>query len=80
MAASTALITDANSMITNGDTVLTTAKSQAAAGPIQDLTGNRYLYLRKLQECNYLLNEMKKATDASDPNLTIINNDLATLV
>lgn len=79
MAASTTLITDANTMIANGPSAATAAKAIAAAGPIQDYVGNQYLYLRKLQECNYLLNQMKNATDSGDGNLTTINNALLTL-
>ena len=79
MAASTTLITDANSMITTGPSANTVAKAIAAGGPIQDYVGNLYLYLRKLQECNYLLGQLKNATDAGDGLLTTINNDLATL-
>lgn len=79
MSASTTLITDANSMIATGPTTLTIAKAIASTGPIQDYVGNLYLYLRGLQQCNYLLGQLKNGTDASDPNLTTINNDLLTL-
>ena len=71
-----ALIADANTMITNGPTAATTAKAIAAAGPIIDYAGSLQLYLLKVQEVKNLLNQLKAATDAADPNLTTINTDL----
>lgn len=79
MAASTQLVTDANSMLSNGVTANTAALAIAAAGPIQDMVGNQNLYKAKLLELKYLLGQMKNATDAGDPNLTLINNALLTL-
>lgn len=78
MAASTTLLTDAQTMITNGPTANTVAAAQAAAGPIQDYVGNLYLLQVKYKECKKLLTDIKAATDAGDGNLTTINNDLLT--
>ena len=79
MPASANVITDAKAMLTNGQTALTAAASQLASNPIQDVIGNLNIYLVKLQECQALLTQIKKVTDASDPNLTYINNALITL-
>ena len=73
------LIADANTMISNGPTAATQAASIAAAGPIQDMVAHQNLYKLKLQELKILLTAMKAATDSSDPNLTTINSDLATI-
>lgn len=79
MPASTALITDSTTMATNGVTAATQAKAINATGPIQDMLGHIDLYNKKLYDCFNLLTAMKAATDAADPNLTLINNALLTL-
>lgn len=73
------LIADANTMITNGSTAATTALAIAPGGPINSIPGGQNLYLNSLKQIKTLLNLMKSATDAGDPNLTIINSDLATI-
>lgn len=78
MPASTNLITDAATMITNGPSAATATKAAGTANE-QDMVGHLQLYSLKLKECQQLLTQMKLATDSGDPNLTTINNALLTL-
>lgn len=60
------LITDTNSVITNGPNAATQADSIAAAGPIQDYVGNTKQLLLKLQEAKALAVLIIQGTDATD--------------
>lgn len=77
MAASITLITDAGTMITNGPTAATIAN---AAGTTKELdyVGMLYQYQARLKETKQTLTALKNVTDAADPNLTILNDDLLT--
>ena len=79
MSASTQLLTDAKSIITNGPAAVTKANSIAAAGPIMDYVGLSQSVLTNLQGADVLLNKVKTDTDGSDANLTNINAILAAL-
>lgn len=80
MPASTAVITDLTTVTTTAPTAATKAAAQNPALKIQDPVGNAKLCLLKAQEIKFLLGEIKNVTDASDPNLTTINNLLLVLV
>lgn len=79
LAASSQVITDIGTVISTGPTAATSAKAIAASGPIMDYIGNTKEVLLKFQEANTLLQLVIAATDASDPNLTTLNNILTTL-
>ncbi len=74
-----AIITNINTVITNGPTVLTTAKANAAAGKIMDYAGNCKLIQTKLNECKNLITDIIADTDAGDPSLTTLNTILTDL-
>lgn len=80
MAASTAIITDLTTAAGLAPTAASTAKSQAAAGPIEDLPGNMSIALLKAKELKVLITAIVTGTDSSDPNYTTLNNVLLTLV
>jgi len=79
--ASTQLITDTKSVLSNGPSAATTAKAIAAAGPIMDYTGQVNGLLTMLEEANRnatnLLTDTDQSTDAA--NYTLISNILASL-
>jgi hypothetical protein len=79
MPKSTAMITDMQSVITNGPQAITQANSSAAAGPIMDYIGVSNLMLLTMKECSNALKLVKTDTDAGDGNLTLINGLLAVL-
>lgn len=74
-----AIITNINTVISNGPTAATTVKANAAAGKIMDYPGNCKLVLLKLQECKNLVTDLVADTDASDPSLTTLNSILSDL-
>lgn len=75
MAASTQLITDSNTVVTNGPNAATQAKSIAQAGPIMDYVGLTKQLVLKLQEVQQLQALIVSGTDATDStNLTLLNN------
>ena len=74
-----AILANAKSIVTNGPTAASQVLMNAAAGPIQDIASNATLLVLKLQEANVLATKMKAATDASDPNLTLLNTILGQL-
>lgn len=78
---STTLITDIQTVITNGPSALTKAACIAAAGAIMDYVGNTRLVRRMLEEANVLLGYIKTNTNGSDDgtNLTLVNNLLLAL-
>lgn len=86
MSASTALITDAGTMITNGPTATTSANaasglssaSYPSAG-ICDYPGLLVEYRDRLKSIKELLTMLHNITDGSDPNATIMANALLTL-
>ena len=78
MSASTTLLTDAQTMITNGATAATTGDAIAAGGPIMDYLGMQKLYQVKLKEIKYILQKMYLVTDSGDPNYTTLANDILT--
>lgn len=76
MAASTTLLTDAATMVSNGPTAATATK--AAGTPEIDYVGMLQLYRDSLDSIKLALTQLKNSTDGADPNLTTINNDLLT--
>jgi len=74
-----AIITQINTVISNGPTAATTTKANAAAGKIMDYPGNCKLVLLKLQECKNLVTDIVADTDAADPSLTTLNAILTDL-
>lgn len=78
MAASTTLLTDAGTMITNGPSAATVTKAAGTTDEI-DYVGMLQQYQNALKELKNLLTNLKNATDSGDGNLTTINNDLSTL-
>lgn len=64
--ASTNIIGDINSVITNGPSATTKSNSLAAAGPINDYVGNCYASLVKAEEASKLANLVYGVTNASD--------------
>jgi hypothetical protein len=79
MPASAQIITDLTTCVTTAPTAPSTVLANAAAGPIQDLTGNMEVALTKAQELKQLLATVKLATDASDPNYTRITDVITAL-
>lgn len=81
MAASSAALTDTQTLITNGPSVNTKAASIAAAGPIMDYPGNMRLVQIKLQEAKVLLTSVQGVTSNSDDstNRALITGVLACL-
>lgn len=78
--ASTAIVTDLGSLVTNGPNAATLAKAIAAAGPITDVKGMAELAKSKAKELYVLVNAIKSATDSSDStNLTLIQGVLDSL-
>ena len=80
MTTSSALLTDIASVITTGPTTLSTAKSIAATGPINDLLGMLLLCQSKLKETKQLLTNIIAGLDASDGIKTTLTNMLNTFV
>jgi len=76
------LITDTNSVITNGPSATTTANAIAAAGPIQDYVGNTKQLLLKLQEAKTLAVLIIQDTDSGTDgtNLTLLTGITGSLV
>ena len=79
MPASTTLITDANTMITNGSTAATLANSINPADKIQDVPGGQVLILNSLKQLKTLYVLIQSVTDAGDPNYSTLTNDILTL-
>jgi hypothetical protein len=81
MSASSALLTDVTTVITNGPSATTKANSIAAAGPINDYVGNTKGLLLKLQEASVLAKLLVTDTDSSgdSTNLALINGVVAAL-
>lgn len=90
MPASTQLLTDAATMITNGPTAATAANAAsgtttfapspyAPGGAPADYVGLLDLYKTKLKEVKLLAQELKTITDGADPNATTLANALLTL-
>ncbi len=75
MPASTHVIADITTVITNGPNAATQALANVASGVIMDYNGNTNLLLLKMQEISILLAAIVGDTDASDgTNLTLLNN------
>lgn len=72
-------ITNMNTAIAAGQTAATTAKAINPTGPIADYIGMLKSVLLNLNEAKVLITSMVAATDASDPNLTALNNVLGAL-
>lgn len=79
MSASTQVITDCNTVLSTGFSATSQANANAAAGPIQDLTGNVTALLRKFQECKYLIGQVLNAIDSGDGVKTTLQNIQSTL-
>lgn len=82
MSASTQLIADMTTVITNGPNGATLAKAIAPAGEIMDYPGLTNLALLKLKEADVQLIQMLTVTDASDgskANIVAIQHALAGL-
>lgn len=80
MAASTQLLTDIQTCITNGPTALTQTAAINATGPIIDPVGSLYLIQTKLKETKVLLNALISVQDAGDGNKTTLQNIVASFV
>lgn len=78
MAANTTLLTTMNSVIAAGPTAPTTANSNAPAGPITDYPGMLQSTLVTMEETKLKLQNLVALTDASDPNLTNLQNMVLT--
>lgn len=79
MPASSSLIVDMGTVLSNGPTAATAALAIRAAGPIQDYAGNTQVAQQKLKEASATMTQTKAATDSGDSNLTNINKILAAL-
>ena len=79
MAASTALITDMQAVISTGPNATSLAAAIAAAGPIGDLKGNLELVLLKLQEAKQLLTQLDVVIDSGDSIQATVTNVLSSL-
>jgi hypothetical protein len=79
MSATTAMLTDIGTVITNGPGATTIATVTAAAGPNFDYKGMIELIKLKAQDLSVMISAVKSATDGSDSNLTNINKLLATI-
>lgn len=81
MPASTALLTDIGTVITNGPSANTKTAANAAAGPVQDVLGNAKLVQLKLQESKILLTALLANTSNSDDatNRGLVNGVLAAI-
>jgi len=84
MPASTNLIADITSVITNGPSSVTTANAIAPAGPITDYPGMTKSILLHFQEALVLLggadqDGIKQDVNGSDPNLSLINGVISAL-
>jgi len=86
MPASTTLITNLNTVITNGPNAATTAKAIAQAGPIEDYPGMVQSVLLNLEEAKDKLGGIGGTggliglTDATDAaNLALLQNILLSL-
>lgn len=80
MPASTAMITDITSVITNGPAAVTLANCIAAAGPIMDYRAQTNSTLLRFDRLVTLLNQIKTDTASGDTaNLALINKALAAL-
>lgn len=77
--ASTQILTDLALCVTTAPTAASVTKMNNPTGPIQDLTGMMQIALTAAQDCRRILTEVVKATDSSDPNLTRVNDILASL-
>lgn len=80
MSASTTLLTDANALVASTPTAASNTKANNANGPIVDTPGAFVQYQLLIKEAKLLLTRIVLVTDAADPNLTTLNNDLLTLV
>lgn len=78
MSASTTLLTDAATMIANGPTAATAAAAAGTTNGI-DYIGTLYQVQARLKELKVVYNALISVTNGSDPNLTILNNDLLTI-
>ncbi len=80
MSASTNLLADAQTVITNGPNAATVALAIAQAGPIADYVGISKLVLLKLQEAKILLTAINSITASGDTaNKALIVGVLAVL-
>jgi hypothetical protein len=80
MAASTTIIVDMTTVLTNGPSSTTTANALAAGGPIMDYLGNSKLLLLKFNETSQLLAKIITDTDATDAtNLALLVGVQSTL-
>jgi hypothetical protein len=80
MPASTAVITDATTVATNGPNAATTAKSIAAAGPIIDYPGMVQNVILDFSNLKDRVAALILATDSTDSaNLTLLQNIQITL-
>lgn len=75
-----ALVTAMTNAIAAGPTAATTAKALAPAGPIMLYLGMLHSVRVCLYEAKVLIGQMVNGTDASDPNLTALNNVTGALV
>lgn len=79
MAASTQLIADTKTVITNGPTAASLALANNPNGPLIDYPGTSNALLINLEDADVLLTRISSDTDGSDPNLTNIAAVLAAL-
>jgi hypothetical protein len=76
MANSTQVITDMQTVITNGPSVATTSNVTVASGAIMDYAGNCKLVKLKMQEISVLLAKIVAQTDSGSDgtNLSLLQN------
>lgn len=76
---STTLITNMKTVVNTAPTAATEVLANAAAGPITDVNGLQQSVLLNLQEASSKLTSLISVTDASDPDLSLMQNVLASL-
>jgi hypothetical protein len=79
MAASTHVITDTTTCVTNGQTTLSQADAINPSNKIQDALGNTNGLLLHFKECLNLANLILTVTDPGDPNYALLQNIILTL-
>lgn len=80
MAASTTVIANTKTVISNGPNAASLALAARAQGPIMDYQGNMNALLLHFEEADVLLKSIKTDTDSGDTaNLALINKVLAAL-
>jgi hypothetical protein len=82
MATTAQILTDLNTVVTNGFATVTKANAIAPAGPIEDMTGMVNNAVLKVQELKVVLANLILNVDSStdSANLALLTNIQSTLV